>query len=47
MLKRQRLDLLNAPENIALVKDYRTAGLNVYINDVAYTTEGKPVILYV
>jgi len=44
----QKLTLpLNTPENVALVKDYRSEDLNVYINDVAYTTDGKPVILYV
>jgi hypothetical protein len=38
---------LTTPENAALVKEYRSAGLNVYINDVAYTANGSPVILYV
>ncbi len=32
--------------NSALVKDYYSQGLNVYINDLAYDETGKPVILY-
>lgn len=38
---------LATPESAALVKDYRAEGLNVYINDVAYTRKGRPIILYV
>ena len=38
---------LATPQNAALVKDYQSMGLNVYINDVAYTPKGYPVILYV
>lgn len=33
-------------QNQALVKDYYSDGLNVYINDLAYDQTGKPVILY-
>ncbi len=38
---------LATPQNRALVKEYQSLGLNVYINDVAYTPKGYPVILYV
>lgn len=34
-------------ENKALVKDYASLGLNVYINDVSFDKEGNPAILYV
>ena len=34
-------------ENSALVKDYHTLGQNVYINDLTYDKNGKPIILYV
>ncbi|WP_304064264.1 BNR-4 repeat-containing protein [Pedobacter glucosidilyticus] len=33
-------------DNSALVKDYYSQGLNVYINDLTYDETGKPVILY-
>lgn len=33
-------------DNAALVKDYRSSGLNVYINDLAYDGNGYPVVLY-
>jgi hypothetical protein len=33
--------------NGALVKDYRSEGLLVYINDVMHDEEGNPVILYI
>jgi hypothetical protein len=43
-------DTLNVPlkdvDNKALVKDYYSKGLNVYINDLAYDETGNPVILY-
>ncbi|WP_420147286.1 BNR-4 repeat-containing protein [Spirosoma sp.] len=32
--------------NPALVKDYKSQGLNAYISDVNYDDSGKPVILY-
>ncbi|WP_341838106.1 BNR-4 repeat-containing protein [Chitinophaga pollutisoli] len=38
---------LRTRDNIALVKDYYSQGLNVYINDLAFDNEGRPVILYV
>lgn len=38
---------LTTIENDALVKDYASSGLNVYINDLAFDPEGYPVILYV
>ncbi|MFN4144362.1 MAG: BNR-4 repeat-containing protein [Runella sp.] len=37
---------LTTPQNEALVKDYQTEKRNVYISDVAYTSEGRPAILY-
>lgn len=43
-------ETLNVPlkdiQNQALVKDYYSDGLNVYINDLAYDQSGNPVILY-
>ncbi|MGV3558593.1 BNR-4 repeat-containing protein [Larkinella arboricola] len=33
--------------NPALVKDYKSLGLNVYISDVNYDPSGRPIILYV
>lgn len=38
---------LTTPNNAALVKDYRSENKNVYINDLAYTPDGRPVILYI
>ncbi|WP_353134032.1 BNR-4 repeat-containing protein [Pseudopedobacter sp.] len=38
---------LTESRNKALVKDYQSLGLNVYINDLAYDKKGNPVILYV
>ncbi|MBC8154777.1 MAG: BNR-4 repeat-containing protein, partial [Bacteroidetes bacterium] len=38
---------LREPQNSALVKDYRSLGLNVYISDVAHDRQGYPVILYI
>lgn len=32
--------------NPALVRDYRTADLSVYLKDIAFTAAGQPVILY-
>lgn len=36
-----------AIENPALVKDYAAEGKLVYINDLAFTANGHPVILYI
>ncbi|MCK8493422.1 BNR repeat-containing protein [Spirosoma sp. RP8] len=33
--------------NPALVKDYKSLGLNVYISDVNYDGAGRPIILYI
>ncbi|GAB3893473.1 BNR-4 repeat-containing protein [Spirosoma agri] len=33
--------------NPALVKDYKSMGLNAYISDVAYDSAGRPIILYI
>ncbi|MCU0341088.1 MAG: BNR-4 repeat-containing protein [Spirosomaceae bacterium] len=38
---------LTTSDNAALVKDYRAEKQNVYISDLAYTTDGRPVLLYV
>jgi hypothetical protein len=38
---------LSTVENDALVKDYFSEGLNVYINDVGFDKKGRPVILYI
>lgn len=37
---------LTTAENDALVRDYRTEDLNVYLKDLAFTPEGAPVLLY-
>lgn len=37
---------LTVANNDALVRDYRAEGLNVYLKDLAFTAEGRPVILY-
>jgi len=37
---------LTTPENPALVRDYRSDGSNVYMKDLAFDSEGRPVILY-
>ncbi|SFG83434.1 BNR-4 repeat-containing protein [Pedobacter insulae] len=37
---------LTAISNSALVKDYHSLGLNVYINDLAFDAKGNPIILY-
>lgn len=38
---------LREKQNAALVKDYQSLGLNVYISDVAHDAKGRPVILYI
>lgn len=38
---------LNQITNHALVLDYHSLGLNVYINDLAYDYDGRPVILFI
>lgn len=38
---------LNAVQNKALVHDYESEGLLVYINDLNFDAQGNPVILYV
>ena len=38
---------LTTPANPALVHDYAAEKLNVYMKDVAYDAQGRPVILYV
>ena len=38
---------LRDTQNKALVKDYRSLGLNVYISDVAHDRRGNPAILYI
>ena len=37
---------LNSVQNDALVHDYQKDGLLVYINDVSYDSQGRPVIFY-
>jgi len=37
---------LTKADNPALVRDYRSEDLNVYLKDIAFTKEGYPVILY-
>ncbi|CCH52466.1 hypothetical protein BN8_01469 [Fibrisoma limi BUZ 3] len=34
-------------QNSALVKEYRSAGQNVYISDLNYDAAGRPIILYI
>jgi len=42
------LDLpLTTPRNPALVHDYQADKLNVYMKDIAFDSQGRPVILYV
>lgn len=38
---------LNQITNKALVREYRSQGLNVYINDLDYDNAGRPVILFI
>jgi len=43
----QRLTLpLTKPGNAALVCDYKSKGLNVYLKDIAYDADDRPIILY-
>ena len=37
---------LTRADNPALVRDYRTENLNVYLKDIAFTAGGQPVLLY-
>jgi len=44
----QKLELpLTAPDNPALVHDYRAEQRNVYMKDVAFDADGRPIILYI
>ncbi len=38
---------LTTEKNAALVRDYRSEGLNVYLKDIRYDEQGRPVILYI
>lgn len=38
---------LTDPENPALIHDYQAEGLNVYLKDIQFDNEGKPVILFI
>lgn len=38
---------LRKPKNNALVHDYRSEKLNVYLKDIRFDTDGRPVILYI
>lgn len=37
---------LTKADNPALVRDYRSEDLNVYLKDIAFTADGHPVLLY-
>ncbi|MDP6046928.1 MAG: BNR-4 repeat-containing protein [Phycisphaerae bacterium] len=37
---------LTKPDNDALVCDYRSKGLNVYLKDISYDADDRPVVLY-
>ena len=37
---------LTDAKNPALVRDYRAENLNVYLKDISFTSDGKPVLLY-
>ncbi|MBN2475197.1 MAG: BNR-4 repeat-containing protein [Pirellulales bacterium] len=37
---------LTTPESVALVRDYRVKHRNVYLKDLAFDSDGRPVILY-
>lgn len=37
---------LTTADNPALVRDYRAENLNVYMKDIAFTAQGRPVLLY-
>jgi len=39
--------MLDKVRNPALVHDYRSEGLNVYMKDINYDAQGRPIILYV
>ena len=38
---------LTKPVNAALVKDYESAGLNVYLKDIVYDNNNYPIILFI
>jgi hypothetical protein len=38
---------LTAPDNEALVQDYQSEGLNVYLKDLRYDHQDRPVLLYI
>ena len=38
---------LTQPENAALVQEYRSKGLNVYLKDIRYDENDRPLILYI
>ena len=38
---------LTQKSNAALIKDYQSLGLNVYISDVTHDMQGRPLILYI
>jgi hypothetical protein len=43
----KKLDVpLSSPQNDALVRDYQKEGLLVYISDIAFDQDGRPVIFY-
>lgn len=43
----EKLELpLTQPQNAALVYDYRAEGKNVYMKDLAFDAQGRPVILF-
>ena len=44
----QKLDVpLTDPASEAIVKDYKSQGLNVYLKDICYDQQDRPVILYI
>ncbi len=43
----QKLDMpLDAPDNPALVRDYRKEKLNVYLKDIRYDADDRPLVLF-
>ncbi len=47
-VNKQPLELpLTAPRNPALVRDYQSAGLNVYLKDLRFDEHDRPVLLYI
>ncbi|WP_443936807.1 BNR-4 repeat-containing protein [Pedobacter sp. MW01-1-1] len=47
-VKNEKIDVpLTDIRNVALVKDYQSLGLNVYINDLAFDASGNPIILFI